>query len=161
MTVAEGRDLWLVRCDGHQLENALLNLCINARDAMPDGGTLTIETSNVTLDLSQSSLWQLPAGQYVSLRVIDSGVGMPPEVKARAFDPFYTTKPIGQGTGLGLSMIYGFVRQSDGSVRIESEVGNGAAIQLLLPRYGGQAEDAPATRCPAMTSEAETRSCSR
>ncbi len=144
MKVIEGQDLWLVRCDGHQLENALLNLCINARDAMPDGGTLTIETSNVTLDPDRSSLWQLPAGPYVSLRVIDDGVGMPPEVKARAFDPFYTTKPIGQGTGLGLSMIYGFVRQSDGSIRIESEVGKGTAIQLLLPRYGGQVEDVAA-----------------
>jgi CheY-like chemotaxis protein len=144
MTVAVGEELWLVRCDGHQLENALLNLCINARDAMPDGGTLTIETSNFTLDPSESSLWQLPAGQYVSLRVIDGGVGMPPEVKARAFDPFYTTKPIGQGTGLGLSMIYGFVRQSDGSIRIESEVGKGASIQLLLPRYGGPTDDVSA-----------------
>ncbi len=144
MTVVEGKDLWLVRCDGHQLENALLNLCINARDAMPDGGALRIETSNVVLEPSQSSVWQLPPGQYVSLSVIDSGVGMLPEVKARAFDPFYTTKPIGQGTGLGLSMIYGFVRQSDGSVRIESEVGEGAAIQLLLPRYGGQADNVSA-----------------
>ena len=149
MTVMEGEELWLVRCDGHQLENALLNLCINARDAMPDGGTLTIETSNMTLDPRQSSLWQLPAGPYVSLRVIDSGVGMPPEVKARAFDPFYTTKPIGQGTGLGLSMIYGFVRQSDGSIRIESEVGKGTAIELLLPRYGGQAEDSAAAEAMA------------
>lgn len=144
MNVVQGEDLWLVCCDGHQLENALLNLSINARDALPHGGTLTIETSNVTLEPRQSSLWELPAGEYVSLRVTDTGVGMSPDVKARAFDPFYTTKPIGRGTGLGLSMIYGFVRQSDGSVRIESEVGKGTTIWLLLPRYGGKINETAA-----------------
>lgn len=141
MSVVSERDLWLVRCDGHQLENALLNLAINARDALPDGGELVIETSNVTLQAQESRAWEVPAGEYVSLRVTDSGVGMPPDVKARVFDPFYTTKPIGQGTGLGLSMIYGFVRQSAGSIRIESEVGEGTTVQLLLPRYYGEAED--------------------
>ena len=140
MSIVRDRNLWLVRCDGHQLENALLNLAINARDALPDGGELIIETSNVTLHAQEGRLWELPAGQYVSLGVTDSGVGMPPDVKARAFDPFYTTKPIGQGTGLGLSMIYGFVRQSAGSIRIESEVGKGTTVQLLLPRYHGEAE---------------------
>jgi PAS domain S-box-containing protein len=140
MNVVREPDLWLVRCDGHQLENALLNLAINARDALPDGGALVIETSNVVLDAKKGKLWELSAGEYVSLRVTDSGVGMPPDVKARAFDPFYTTKAIGQGTGLGLSMVYGFVRQSSGSIRIESEVGKGTTVQLLLPRYRGEAE---------------------
>ena len=140
MNFVREQDLWLVRCDGHQLENALLNLAINARDALPDGGELIIATSNVTLHAQEGRLWELPAGEYVSLRVTDSGVGMPPDVKARAFDPFYTTKPIGQGTGLGLSMIYGFVRQSAGSIRIESEVGKGTTVRLLLPRYHGETE---------------------
>ena len=144
MHIVPSADLWLVRCDGHQLENALLNLSINARDAMPDGGTLTVATANVFLDARQAMSWDLPAGEYVSLRVGDTGVGMPPDVKARAFDPFYTTKPIGQGTGLGLSMIYGFVRQSDGAVRIDSEVGKGTTIEILLPHYRGDAEQAPA-----------------
>jgi PAS domain S-box-containing protein len=137
--VVRARDLWLVRCDGHQLENALLNLSINARDALPDGGTLTIETANLTLDVQEGKAWDVAAGDYVALRVKDDGVGMPPEVKARAFDPFYTTKPIGQGTGLGLSMIYGFVRQSEGTIRIDSAVGYGTTVELLLPRYLGEA----------------------
>ena len=149
MSVVRELDLWLVRCDGHQLENALLNLAINARDALPDGGELIIETSNVTLHAQEGRLWELPPGEYVSLRVTDSGVGMPPDVKARAFDPFYTTKPIGQGTGLGLSMIYGFVRQSAGSVRIDSEVGKGTTVRLLLPRYHGEAEQLEAVDAAA------------
>jgi PAS domain S-box-containing protein len=149
MEVVPAADLWLVRCDGNQLENALLNLAINARDAMPDGGTLTIKTANIVLDARQAVLWELNAGEYVRLCVSDTGVGMTADVRARAFDPFYTTKPIGQGTGLGLSMIYGFVRQADGSVRIESEVGKGTAIEILLPRFTGEAE-APAVAEPAV-----------
>jgi PAS domain S-box-containing protein len=144
MKVVAANDLWLVRCDGNQLENALLNLTINARDAMPNGGTLTITTANMTLDGRQAVQRELSAGDYVCLRVSDTGVGMPADVRARAFDPFYTTKPIGQGTGLGLSMIYGFVRQADGSVRIDSEVGKGTTIEILLPRYQGEADAAPA-----------------
>jgi CheY-like chemotaxis protein len=111
---------------------------------MPDGGTLTIETSNVTLDTGQGSVWALPAGEYVSLRVRDTGAGMSADVRARAFDPFYTTKPIGQGTGLGLSMVYGFVRQSDGAISIASEVGTGTTIELLLPRYRGEIKESVA-----------------
>jgi PAS domain S-box-containing protein len=137
MAILNATGLWLVRCDANQLENALLNLAINARDAMPEGGTLTIETSNIVLDSSQALVRDLKAGEYVCLRVTDTGVGMAPDVQARAFDPFYTTKPIGQGTGLGLSMIYGFVRQSEGSVRIESEVGMGTMIEICLPRFSG------------------------
>jgi PAS domain S-box-containing protein len=130
--------LWATRIDQSQLENALLNLCINARDAMaPEGGRLTIETSNKWLDDRASKVRDLPPGQYVSLCVTDTGTGMPPEVQAQAFDPFFTTKPLGQGTGLGLSMIHGFVRQSGGQVRIYSEIGKGTTMCLYLPRYQG------------------------
>lgn len=136
-------DIWLVRCDSNQLENALLNLAINARDAMPGGGTLTISTGNISLNDREALKHELTAGEYVFIRVSDTGVGMPPDVRARAFDPFYTTKPIGQGTGLGLSMIYGYIRQSDGSVSIQSELGKGTTIDILLPRYLGDI-DSPA-----------------
>ncbi len=132
--------LWPVLVDPNQLENALLNLCINARDAMPDGGTLTVETFNGRVDDHAGRPHDLPAGQYVSLRVADTGTGMTPEVMARAFDPFFTTKPLGQGTGLGLSMIYGFARQSNGEVRISSEPGRGTVMQLCLPRHRGPVE---------------------
>jgi CheY-like chemotaxis protein len=131
--------LWTTLVDQNQLENALLNLCINARDAMPGGGKVTIETGNKWLDRLGARDRDLSPGQYVSLCVSDTGTGMPPDVVARAFDPFFTTKPIGQGTGLGLSMIYGFVRQSGGQVRIYSEVGHGTMVCLYLPRYLGDA----------------------
>ena len=120
--------LWAALVDPPQLENALLNLCINARDAMPEGGRITIETANKWLDDRAARERDLPPGQYLSLCVTDTGTGMSPDVKARAFDPFFTTKPIGQGTGLGLSMIYGFVRQSGGQVRIYSEAGHGTTM---------------------------------
>ncbi len=116
--------LWLTLCDPNQLENAILNLAINARDAMPEGGRLTIETANAHLDDAYvANEIGVRAGQYVCLCVSDTGTGMKPDVIARAFDPFFTTKPMGEGTGLGLSMIYGFAKQSDGHVRIYSEVG--------------------------------------
>ncbi len=130
-----GAGLWSTLVDPGQLENALLNLCINARDAMPDGGKLTIETGNRWMDERTARDRDLQPGQYVSLCVSDTGTGMAPEVIARAFDPFFTTKPIGQGTGLGLSMIYGFVRQSGGHVRIYSEIGQGTMVCLYLPRH--------------------------
>ena len=141
-----GVGLWATLVDPGQLENALLNLCINARDAMPDGGKLTIETANCCLDDRTARGRDLPPGQYVSLCVSDNGTGMAPDVIARAFDPFFTTKPIGQGTGLGLSMVYGFARQSGGQVRIHSEVGQGTTVCLFLPRHAGEAEaaDVPA-----------------
>jgi CheY-like chemotaxis protein len=129
-----------VRADGSQLESALLNLCINARDAMPDGGKLTIETANKWLDDRAARERDLPPGQYVSLCVTDTGTGMAPDVIERAFDPFFTTKPLGLGTGLGLSMIYGFVRQSGGQVRIYSEIGKGTTMCLYFPRYIGEAD---------------------
>ena len=134
--------LWTTLVDPNQLENALLNLCINARDAMPDGGRLTVETANRWLDERTARTRDLSPGQYISLCVSDTGTGMTPEVVARAFDPFFTTKPIGMGTGLGLSMAYGFVRQSGGQARIYSEPGQGAMVCLYLPRHHGEAQDA-------------------
>jgi signal transduction histidine kinase/CheY-like chemotaxis protein len=133
--------LWTVFADVPQLESALLNLCINARDAMPEGGKITIESGNRWIDRAQAKLHNVPEGQYVSLCVSDTGTGMTPDVIAKAFDPFFTTKPIGQGTGLGLSMIYGFARQSGGQVRIYSEIGEGTMVCIYLPRHRGQAED--------------------
>ena len=127
--------LWTTLVDPNQLENALLNLCINARDAMPDGGRLTIETANKWLDERAARERDLVPGQYISLCVTDTGTGMPPDVAARAFDPFFTTKPLGEGTGLGLSMIYGFARQSGGQICIYSEVGKGTTMCLYLPKH--------------------------
>jgi signal transduction histidine kinase len=139
--VVEAIGLWPIKVDPSQLENALLNLCINARDAMaPDGGSITIETANKWLDERAAKSRDLPPGQYISLCVTDTGSGMEPDVIAKAFDPFFTTKPLGQGTGLGLSMIYGFVRQSGGQVRVYSEVGKGTTMCLYLPRYLGAAD---------------------
>lgn len=140
--VVAGAGLWPVLIDAHQLENAVLNLCINARDAMPNGGRLTIETGNRWIDARTAKAQDLEPGQYVSICVSDTGTGMAPEVAARAFEPFFTTKPLGEGTGLGLSMIYGFVRQSGGQVRIYSEAGEGAMICLYLPRHLGAVDDA-------------------
>ncbi|NTF31117.1 PAS domain S-box protein [Rhizobium skierniewicense] len=135
---AAAQDLWMTFVDAGQLENALLNLCINARDAMPEGGKLTIETGNHRLDERAAREQGLKPGQYVSLCVSDTGTGMSAEVISRAFDPFYTTKPIGQGTGLGLSMVHGFAGQSDGAVRIDSKIGDGTTICIYLPRHGNE-----------------------
>jgi CheY-like chemotaxis protein len=119
------------------LENALLNLCINARDAMPHGGRIAIATANKTLSGPAARTAELPPGDYVALSVTDTGTGMTPEVMRRAFDPFFTTKPLGAGTGLGLSMIYGFARQSGGQVRIISAPGQGTTVKLTLPLHVG------------------------
>ncbi|WP_273806612.1 MULTISPECIES: PAS domain-containing protein [unclassified Pseudomonas] len=127
--------LWLTHIDGPQLENALLNLCLNARDAMPDGGRIRIVLSNERLDETQAERQALPVGDYVRLSVGDTGSGMSDEVRDRAFDPFFTTKPIGQGTGLGLSMVHGFVLQSGGEIRIDSVPGAGTWVHLYLPRH--------------------------
>ena len=129
--------LWAALVDPPQLENALLNLCINARDAMPDGGRITIETANAWLDRWAARKHDVPEGQYLSLCVTDTGTGMGPDVLAKVFDPFFTTKPIGQGTGLGLSMIYGFAKQSGGQVRLYSEMGEGTTACIYLPRHHG------------------------
>jgi PAS domain S-box-containing protein len=139
-------DLSLALCDPHQLESAVLNLAINARDAMPNGGRLVIETGNI--HIGPAARPDLAPGPYVCLKVTDTGTGMPASVIEQAFEPFYTTKPLGQGTGLGLSMIYGFIRQSEGDVRIESEVGHGTSVILCLPRFMGELPG-PADRAPA------------
>ncbi|EGH06945.1 sensory box histidine kinase/response regulator, partial [Pseudomonas amygdali pv. morsprunorum str. M302280] len=140
MQVVASRGLWSTLVDPHQLENSLLNLCLNARDAMPDGGRLLIQTANRHLNASAAIQYELPPGRYVELSVTDTGTGMAKEVIDRAFDPFFTTKPTGMGTGLGLSMIYGFARQSGGGVRIGSTLGEGSRICILLPMHEGDAE---------------------
>ncbi|WP_291864243.1 PAS domain-containing protein [Bradyrhizobium sp.] len=137
LEIVASDDLWGTLCDPNQLESALLNLAINARDAMPDGGRLVIATANAQLDSVTADTPALSSGDYICVSVTDTGVGMSAEVAARAFDPFFTTKPIGQGTGLGLSMIYGFARQSNGHVTIESRIGQGTSVRLYLPRHHG------------------------
>jgi PAS domain S-box-containing protein len=143
--------LWTTLCDPNQLESALLNLTNNARDAMPEGGTIVIETENAVIKPLQAGPYgDLKPGEYVLVTVRDSGAGMPPDVLARAFDPFFTTKPMGQGTGLGLSMVYGFARQSGGHVRIDSTPGQGTEVRMLLPRLAAEpaAPSAPDSDTP-------------
>lgn len=135
---------WPTLCDPNQLESTLLNLVINARDAMPEGGLLTVQTTHLTIATDESATQhELEQGDYICLSVSDSGQGMPAEVLRRAFEPFFTTKAIGHGTGLGLSMAYGFAKQSDGGIRIESCPGKGTTVQLYLPRYGGGRSASP------------------
>lgn len=135
LVIDEAPDAWDVLTDPHQFDSVVLNLTINARDAMPDGGTLTISVSNVALTAPQAARIEgLAAGDYVRMAVRDTGVGMSGAVMAQAFEPFFTTKPLGQGTGLGLSMIYGYARQSQGTVVLESTEGIGTAVNLYLPR---------------------------
>jgi PAS domain S-box-containing protein len=138
-------DLWRVEVDPHQLESAILNLAVNARDAMREGGTLTIETSNVVLDANATMTYSdLAPGDYVLIAVIDSGSGMTSDVLAHAFDPFFTTKPIGEGTGLGLSQVFGFVKQSGGHVKLLSEPNQGTSVLIYLPRLMSErAQSAP------------------
>ena len=139
--------LWKTHADAGQLENAILNLAINARDAMPDGGKVTIETLNCHLDDDYVGNYpDLVAGQYVMIAVSDQGTGMSPETMDRAIDPFFTTKEVGKGTGLGLSQVYGFVKQSKGHLKLYSEIGHGTAVKIYLPRYYGteQAADVSA-----------------
>ena len=150
--------LWATLLDPNQIENALLNLAINARDAMPDGGLLSIDTENVVLDTVAAAAEDLRAGEYVLLKVSDTGAGMSPETISRAFDPFFTTKPIGVGTGLGLSMVYGFVQQSGGRVRITSEIGQGTCVCITLPRHHGPPADlARAAPRPALAGDGQGR----
>ena len=149
-------DLWSTEADANQLENAVLNLAVNARDAMPEGGRLMIEAVNVRLPEANQDLPDgVTPGEYVAIVVSDTGVGMPPGVVERVFEPFFTTKPIGQGTGLGLSMVYGFVAQSRGQVRVASEPGQGTSVSMYLPRHEtGPDEPGPASRPPAPEAEA-------
>ena len=137
--VAAPPGLWPVRVDANQLENSLLNLCINARDAMPQGGALSIDAGNVWLDEEAVRPHGRPPGMYVRICVTDTGVGMDDETIARVFDPFFTTKPAGQGTGLGLSMVYGFVHQSDGMIEVQSQPGRGTTVSMYFPRCLGAA----------------------
>ena len=158
LEIAAPDDLWCTLCDPNQLESALLNLAINARDAMPDGGKLTIATANARIAGLTAETPALLPGDYICIEVTDTGVGMSAEVAARAFDPFFTTKPIGQGTGLGLSMIYGFARQSNGHVTIDSRLGRGTSIKLYLPRHHGDiaASHASAARAAEHAATGET-----
>ncbi|NML86162.1 PAS domain-containing sensor histidine kinase [Polaromonas sp.] len=157
LLVAMGEDAWPARSDENQLESALLNLAVNARDAMPAGGTLTIRTANATLEESYTRRHEgLLPGDYTVISVSDTGIGMSPDVLARVFEPFFTTKPIGQGTGLGLSMIYGFAKQSGGHVRIHSHLGQGTEVSLYLPRQSSaDAHEEVAERLPARCLQAE------
>ncbi|ENA28604.1 PAS domain S-box protein [Pseudomonas sp. HPB0071] len=133
--------------DANQLESALINLVINARDAMPHGGTITISTAAFDVESDQEARWaELKEGQYIQLTVTDTGMGMAPDVLAKVFEPFYTTKPIGQGTGLGLSMVYGYLKQAKGSVQILSEPGNGTSVYLYMPCHKGDANTLPAEK---------------
>ncbi len=157
LDIALGEGAWPAVTDANQLENALLNLAINGRDAMPGGGRLTIETSSVRIPRpAAGTKTDLEPGDYTVVCVADTGIGMSRETLAKAFDPFFTTKPIGQGTGLGLSMVYGFAKQSNGHVRIESEVGRGTKVRLYLPRHVGtlaEAEDDGPVAAPRGTGE--------
>jgi PAS domain S-box-containing protein len=155
LTVAGAPDAWLVEVDPSQLENALLNLCINARDAMPGGGSILIETANRCIDRQAALRQDIPEGQYLSLSVSDTGTGMSPDVLAKAFDPFFTTKPIGQGTGLGLSMIYGFAKQSNGQVRLHSILGEGTTVSIYLPRHQGHVDASAVVRSESVLPQAK------
>src|SRR6201999_2152428 len=150
LNVEREPDLWQVHADEAQLGNAIINLVVNARDAMPSGGTVTIKTCKEIV--SQSSALGtaiMPAGDYVRIEVSDTGTGMSKEIQSKIFDPFFTTKPVGQGTGLGLATVYGIVKQSGGFITVDSELGQGTAFKIYLPRQRAETIAAPETAAPA------------
>jgi PAS domain S-box-containing protein len=156
LQIAPSGDLPLTLCDPNQLESAILNLAINARDAMPEGGKLIIKTGVSQLDSLHGAAQQdMRPGQYVTICVSDTGTGMPADVLVQVFDPFFTTKPIGEGTGLGLSMVYGFAKQSEGHVRIDSKVGQGTTVRIYLPFHEGELSDSVAASGPSQLQRAE------
>ncbi len=147
--------LWTISADAQQLENTILNIAINARDAMPDGGKLTIETANAYLDETyRQRNPEVEPGQFVMIAITDTGAGMSPETVAQVFDPFFTTKPTGKGTGLGMSQVYGFVKQSQGHIKVYSELGAGTTVKIYLPRFVGVAtESKPEAAEPMRTGD--------
>jgi two-component system cell cycle sensor histidine kinase/response regulator CckA len=143
LDVVHGRDLWAVKTDLSQLEHVIVNLAVNARDAMPNGGKLTVRTSNVTQDEAQHLNYKgLPAADYVLIEVVDCGTGIPPDIMEQIFEPFFTTKDIGKGTGLGLSTVYGFIKQTGGYIYVDSEIGKGTTFRVYLPRHVPSAAEA-------------------
>ena len=153
MNFEHGPDLWLVKADENELNQAIINLVVNARDAMPEGGAVTISTENVTLDRDMPiGTGKMPAGDYVAIDVADTGSGIPKELLDKVFEPFFTTKPVGQGTGLGLSTVYGIVKQTGGYITVESELGRGTTFRIYLPRYvpaAGEIVEAKQAPAPA------------
>src|SRR5207237_2878732 len=155
LDVPQVRDLWPVRADVGQFEQVIINLAVNARDAMPLGGKLTLRTSNVSVgDDTQHWHKDMPADDYVLVEVEDTGSGITPEIIDKIFDPFYTTKDIGKGTGLGLSTVYGIVKQTGGFVYVESEVGRGTTFRIFLPRHIPAADDVEVPQLPEATAPA-------
>jgi two-component system cell cycle sensor histidine kinase/response regulator CckA len=156
LEVVHGRDIWPVKVDIAQFEQVIINLAVNARDAMPNGGKLTLRTSNVgTDDDSVRHVYKgMPFGEYVLVEVEDTGTGIAPEIKDKIFDPFYTTKEIGKGTGLGLSTVYGIIKQTGGFIYVESEVGKGTIFRIFIPRYIAAADDVAAPQLPETTAPA-------
>jgi two-component system cell cycle sensor histidine kinase/response regulator CckA len=155
LNVVHGRDLWPVKADIGQFEQAIINIAVNARDAMPDGGRLTIRTANVSADESVAAQRkEMPIGEYVLVEATDTGTGIAPEVKEKIFDPFYTTKEIGKGTGLGLATVYGFIKQSGGFIYVDSELNKGATFSIFIPRYIPAADDVRAPDLPETTAPA-------
>jgi signal transduction histidine kinase len=138
MKTALADRIWRISVDRNQLESAVLNLAVNARDAMPRGGKLIIQTENVNLSEQDKGPDEIPAGEYVAIAVRDTGGGIATEIREKVFEPFFTTKPLGQGSGLGLSQVYGFVKQSNGHIKISSRLGYGTTVSIYLPRAGAR-----------------------
>ncbi|HZR75894.1 response regulator, partial [Bradyrhizobium sp.] len=160
LDLIHGRDLWPVKVDVSQFEQVIVNLAVNARDAMPDGGKLTVRTSNVTADeATQLAYKGMPAAEYVRIDIVDTGTGIPAEIIDKIFEPFFSTKEVGKGTGLGLSTVYGIVKQTGGFVYVDSEPGKGTSFRIFLPRHHAEAEVAvePAASGAAKEASAEAK----